>query len=352
VGPEAQSVDTSHAFGSGLPDSADLSVPRPLTDDQYFGENHALWVWDEQHGIGFHLYLKTLGHIDKYRLRRETINVHLPDGTVLMSEQDGPGTVDPRVARGSNLECECIEPFERWEFRYDATAQATSAAEMRAGLLRYMPLTPLAFSLETVMVAPALTTETYVKRPQWTSGDFDEVRYEQLLHATGTVTTAAGEFEVSGGGMRTHRVGKRNTGILPGHSWQTATFSDGRAFSSRRWCGIDGVSQWEESFVEKDGVRVPAKIVAAPVFSGALPGEPFEIQLESELGVDTIQGVLRATNFVTVMMVENFRFCFGVDRSDDTHRIMSQGLAAFTWDGQPGEGMIERSVRVHEFPGR
>jgi hypothetical protein len=337
----------------GLADEADLSVITPPNDDPYFGENQALWFWDEEHRYGIHTYLKTLRHLGKYELRRETVNVHLPDGTVLMVDQDGPGTVDPRIPRGPNLICECVEPFERWRFRYDATGQPATATEMQEGLLRHMPLVPVAFELETTMAAdpwrPALDGTGHGDT-QRALGFIGGERYEQLLTATGVIRTQDGEVAVRGGGMRTHRVGMRNTGTMPGHTWLTATFPSGRGFSFMRYCGADGVPIWESAFVEEGSKRVEASILDAPLFSAALPGEPLDLELESPAGRASIHGLLRATNFVTNMNRDPFRFCWGIDSSDPSNRIMSQGLARYEWDGEVGAGMIERSVRVFEMP--
>jgi hypothetical protein len=340
-------------FTGGLPAEAELVTVSPPDDDPYFGENHALWLWDDDHRIGVHLYLKTLQHLGNFRLRRETINVHLPDGTTLMSEQDGPGTVDPRIARGPVLECECVEPFRRWTFRYDATAQPSRAVEMQAGLLRHMPLVPLKFVLDITMAAPPWQLGTFTENDEameWGRQFIGTKRYEQLLTATGTITTRDGVLPVTAGGMRTHRVGTRNTGTFPGHTWSTAIFPSGKSFGVQRFCGADGVSQWEEAYVSDGSTIVAAKVRKIPLFSGALPGERLDITLESSAGTARVHGELMATNFVSSMPLDRQRFCWGVDRSNPDNRIMSQGLARYEWDGEIGSGMSERSVRVFELP--
>jgi hypothetical protein len=335
-----------------LPSTAELSVVTPPDDDPDFGENHALWLWDEEHRVGIHLYLKTLGHLHKYGLRRETVNVHLPDGRVLMSEADGPGNTEPWTARGPNLQFQCVEPFRRWAVRYDGTAQPTSAREMQAGLLRHLPLVPLELDLQLTMVSEPLVSGT-IGEPgerEWASRFYGGSRYEQLLWATGSVRTSDAASPVHGGGVRTHRVGRRNTQGFPGLSWLTGVFPSGRAFCVERFCGADGSPQWEEAFIEKDGRREHARGLAVPLASFALPGEIFDVVLEASGGTETIHCVLRATNFVTSMPVEPLRFCWGIDTSNGLNRVMSQGLARYSWDGEIGVGMIQRSVRVHEMP--
>lgn len=339
-------------LSGGLPQSADYSVVSPKGADPWFGENFALWFWDEQQKAGLHLYLKTLQHLGSYNLRRESVMVALPNGALLMEEADGPGTTDPKVARGPNLEMHCLEPFRRWRYTYNATAQPTTAAEMRQGLLRHMPVVPVAFDIEATMALEPWVVGSYSEgeRREWarrfTGGD----RYEQLLRAKGTVRTRDGEIKVEGFGMRTHRVGVRNTITMPGHSWLTALFPSGRGFGIMRFCGADGVPQFEEAFVHDGKKRYPARVVKMPIFTGRLPGEELAVELDSAVGRSKIKGALRATNFVTSMAADTQRLCWGADRSDPKHRIMTQGLCRYDWDGEVGTGMIERSVRVFEMP--
>lgn len=343
----------SKDLSGGLPADDDLCVLEPPggNADPYFGENHALWLWDDEREIGLHLYLKTLGHVTSYRQRRETVFAFLPGGVVLTNDQDGPGPTDRSIVRGPNLECTCVEPFRTWRFRYDSTARATSAAEMRTDLLRVEPPGALRFDLEVEMAAPPWMLGTYSEGEQaeWASQFFGGRRYEQLATATGTVQTAAGEHRIDAVAMRTHRVGHRNTGSFPGHLWATGLFPDGRSFGFQRFCGADGIAQWEEAWVSDGGERQPASLREAPLFSQHLPGEELVIELESGLGRTSIVGTLTATNFVTSKDPDRQKLCPGMDRRDPSNRVMSQGLARYRWASVAGAGTIERSVRVSEL---
>jgi hypothetical protein len=340
-------------LSGGLPDTADLCVVDPPDDDPWFGENHALWLWDDEHHLGVHLYLKTLGHVTSFRQRRETVFAFLPDGSVRWNDQDGPGPDDPRIVRGPNLSCECVEPFRRWRFTYDSTALVTSAAAMRDELLRVEPPVALAFDLEVTIAAPPWTLGTFTRGDQleWARQFFGGSRYEQLVRATGTIRTAEGTHSLSAAGMRTHRVGRRNTGTFPGHTWLTALFPSGRAFGLQKFCGADGVALYQEAWVgDERGVRHAAEVVQAPLFSQRLPGEPLPVVLESDLGRSSIAGTLVATNFVTAKAPDPQKFCPGIDRRHPGNRFMSQGLARYDWDGEAGAGMVERSLRFEGRP--
>jgi hypothetical protein len=336
----------------GYPLEYEASVITPPPGDPWFGENYALWLWDEARSTGIHLYLKTLGHLGTYALRRETVNVHLPDGRILMSESDGPGTLVASTPRGPNLEMHCHDPFERWSYRFDATAQPTTARELREGLLRHLPLVPLAFEIEGQTTLPPALTGTFTDdaNTEWARTFFGGRRYEQFLTGEGTIRTREGELPFSGVGVRTHRVGTRNLGEFPGHTWMMGSFPSGRAFTVQRMLDGDGIVRWEEGYVS-DGTRFyPARAHAMTPFSWELPGERLMIDLESELGRSTVGGTLRVTNFTTLFAADRLRFCWGTDLSDDANLIMPQGLAVYEWDGETGAGMIERSVHVGLMP--
>ncbi len=337
----------------GYPEEWDYSVVVPPDDDPWFGENYALWLWDEENSLGFHFYLKTLGHLGLYHVRRETINVHLPDGTVLMAEADGRGNTDSRIVHGANLQAECVEPFRRWHYRYDATAQPTTASEMREGLLRHLPLVPLGFELEGLMALPPALTGSFIpgEDAERARKFYGTRRYEQFIRGTGAIRANGREYSFSGVGMRTHRIGTRNLTEFPGHTWTMGLFPSNRAFCLNRICGGDGVAFWEEGYVSDGRKLYPARTNGEmTLYSTELAGESLVCELESELGSHSIRGTLRATNFTTLFPEDQFRFCWGIDKSNPRSLIMPQGLAVYELDGEQGAGMIERSVHVDELP--
>jgi hypothetical protein len=351
-------VSTSDLNG-GRPDAADLCATEPVDDDPFYGENYALWIWDDEHSIGVHTYLKTIGHVASFKHHRESIFVFLPGGVVLTSEQDGlfPST-DPTVFRGPNLVMECVEPFRRWRASYDSTAMRTTAARMRESLLCIEPAEALAFDLDITIAKPPWSHGSYLTgelanavaageapRAPWSQG----MRYEQLIRVSGTIRTKDGEMPLSGAGMRTHRLGPRNTAAFPGHAWFTALWRDGRCFGLTKKCGADGVSRDHEAWVSLGDDRHAAEIVDCTLFTQKLPGEELKIELSSPLGLTTIRGEVMGTNFVSMKQPDPQRHCPGADRSHGHDRIMTQAVVRYEWDGAIGEGMAERSLRVDDM---
>jgi hypothetical protein len=341
----------TESLSGGLPGELDLAVVVPPDGDSSFGENHAFWLWDDRRRIGLWVHLRTLGHVTSYRQRRETVFVFLPDGTILTSEADGPGPTMPTLARGPNLECECVEPFRSWRVRYDSTAQATTALELRADLLRTEPREALTFDIDVTTTAPPWLLGTYAEGglSDFASSMVGGRKYEQFIAGSGSIRSRGVVHRIEGTGLRTHRVGRRDTRGLPGHAWLASQFPDGRSFAFKHFGGADRVTQWQEGWVSDGTERHRARVLDAPLFSQRLPGERFTVELESPLGSTSITGELLATNFITQKPPDTQRFCPGIDRSHPRNRAMAQGFARYTWDGSEGTGMVERSLYVGEL---
>jgi hypothetical protein len=329
-------------LGAGLDPALEAPWLVPPGDDPAFGENDALWVWDDERRIGIHVHLRTLpGRL--YHLRRENINVFLPDGTVLMRLQDGPGTTS-RAAAGPNLVCQCEEPYRRWSFDFDCMAQPATVDELRAGPLRDGPLAPVAFDVDATMTVPAWRQGAFFDTGTEATNFYGGFRIEQLLRGEGTVRLGAETIRIAGPGLRTHRRGGRNLVDYPGHTWMTAVFPSGRAFYVMRFAGADGVAVNEEAWVQQDGKFYQARALRSPLCTGAGPGEPLVLELESALGRTLIRGEVIATNFQTLVTNPYSNQRRGADRSRDGNLVMTQGFARYQWNDEVACNMIERSL--------
>ena len=170
----------------GLVPELDLPRLEGDQDDPHFGENEALWLWDAEAQVGFHLYLRTLPYA--YRLRRETVNVFFGNASVLVSRQDGPGRpMTPPGGRASRAGSSSR--------LYVATIPMTPPpappppGQCREGLLPDGTVVLLSFDIDATMAVPPWVTGTFssgeaLERARQSFGGH---RYEQLLRATGTI---------------------------------------------------------------------------------------------------------------------------------------------------------------------
>src|ERR1700727_3049495 len=89
-------------------------------------EAYWLYGYDPASGIGHYLYLAA--EKDDLRLRRESVFVLLPDGSVL-AQQRGGRTGAGAPAAGAGRALECREPFRRWRGRYNAPVHRLTGEE-------------------------------------------------------------------------------------------------------------------------------------------------------------------------------------------------------------------------------
>jgi hypothetical protein len=336
------------------------TVKAPASEEGY-SENDALWVWDDAQSMGVIFWLGHSGN--QYPQAVERVTVFLPDGSLLMKSEVGEQSTDESPA-GPGLVIHCDEPFKKWSYRYAGPAKLTSQAELRSG-----PIPPGAESISVSIEATAT-----MLAPPWVQGAFTEsreewretpaahfhggYRYEQLLNAEVTLHLGEGDhdsYRLSCLGMRTHRKGTRilgkgpdGTERFPGHIWMDAIFPSGRAFYVMRPGGTNGIAvEGGDAWVRQDDTFYRAEVRQPPYFKPTIRGEEhFTFQLESELGVDKIEGEIVA-NCINTMGVEP-PSGIGVDWDTKVPGALalSQGFARYRWRGEVATNMIERSLPI------
>src|ERR1700722_6102985 len=93
-------------------------------------EAYWLYGYDPVSKVGHYLYLAA--EKDDLLLRRESVFVLLPDGSVLAQHGAGrPSQV--LIAAGGRVRLECLEPFRRWRGRNAAPVHRLAGDEIVAG---------------------------------------------------------------------------------------------------------------------------------------------------------------------------------------------------------------------------
>src|ERR1700735_1388310 len=93
-------------------------------------EAYWLYGYDPVSKVGHYLYLAA--EKDDLLLRRESVFLLLPDGSVLAQQGAGRGS-HGRTAAGDRLRLDCLEPFRRWRGRYAALVHRLAGDEIVAG---------------------------------------------------------------------------------------------------------------------------------------------------------------------------------------------------------------------------
>jgi hypothetical protein len=191
-------------------------------------------MFDENGSIGVHSHVQREEGF--WNHCREYVHVFLGNGRYLrvwgsggLSTKHGPG--------GANLKTTCLEPFRRWRYEFKGITYETLSQAAVSGPLpdRSPERATVEIDLTLAMAPPpwvqGTLSETALAEMRGQGGlSTDGFRYEQLLWVEGTVVVNGKTHKLSGGGLRTHRAGKRNLDGFFGHTWASAIFRNGRGF--------------------------------------------------------------------------------------------------------------------------
>jgi hypothetical protein len=295
-------------------------------------EAYWLYGYDPAAQVGHYLYLAA--EKDDVLLRRESIFMLLPDGSVLA--QNGAGRNSRGVtAAGDRLRLECMEPFRRWRGRYAGPACRLAGEEIIAGPRPGSELVDTVIDIEVESAAPPWNTE----------GDWGEqppsLRYHQFYDARGTVTVAGAVYPFAGPGFRSHSRRRRDMPGFTGHAIISGRFPSGRGFGLLRYRATADRPERGRGFLYVDGVLHDADVAAWPHLDQAVPGgERLTIELHGGGHQAVISAETIASTFVTPAP-EGRRY--GA-HPGGPGTVLSPAFARYRWDGETGYGGLERSA--------
>jgi len=337
----------------GLDAGVDRRSVWPPAGEAGYGENDAIWLYDEGQRVGVHAWLGHSGA--QYPESFERMTVFLPDGNVLVKATHGPQHTE-ETPSGAHMRVRCDAPFERWFFSYDGPTILCTVDELRRGPVPSdRAPTHLVFEAHARMVAPAFPQGAFFRdRADYAkttaSHFFGGFRCEQALVADATLKIGDQWRRISGPGLRTHRKGTRTmqgSAAVPvakytGHRWVHAVFPSGREIYHSWFGGADGVAIDGEAFVRDDGVFYRAEVHGPAPMSLDGAGARGRFSFTSELGETVIDWEVVADSFQS-LMGEEF---FGVqwDSPNPDCLAMSQAFVRYRWGDEVTINMMERSV--------
>jgi hypothetical protein len=323
---------TAAGFSGSWPPEAD--VPQVgYQDPPDHLEAYWLYGYDPASGLGHYLYLAA--EKGDAMLRRESVFLLLPDGSVLA--QGGSGRHSRgAVAAGDRLRLECLEPFRRWRGRYDGPVYRLAGDEIVAGPRPDAELLDAAVDIEVESVAAPWNTE----------GDWGEqppsLRYHQFYEARGTVEAAGRSYSFAGPGFRSHSRRRRDTPGFAGHAIINGRFPSGRGFGLLRYRATADRPERGRGFLCVDGVIHDADVVSWPRLDRAVPrGERLTIELRAGRHRAVIAAETIASAFVTPTPRGRG---YGAHPGDGPGTVLSPAFARYEWDGETGYGGLERSA--------
>lgn len=322
-------------------------------DDPELRESASIWLYDDSGEFGFpRIGIEAQGK--EWDNHRFDANFAFADGRVLKQSTRAPTrpSIDAEgkssILGAGGLMFRCLEPFRRWQIRYDGDAVDTTTKAMILREIDSSKRVPVKFDVEIEMAAPALVQDntpeklaTMSERERIDAGLMGfGFRKEQLFRATGVFEFDGETRDVRATGLRVHRQSVRPMGEFRGHCWQSAVFPDGRAFGYVTYPPAADGSTYNEGYIYQDGEWYDAVATKVPFLRGmTISDEDCSLELKSELGVTRIEATTRFNTYKP--------------GSPDTMGLtLHQGGARYTWDGQTAYGMIERSSPEELAPPR
>ena len=320
-------------YDAGLDASREFLVdipPVPL-----WSETGAYSAFDPARGIGFWMHLGRFSYDPT--LWHEALIVYLPGGERLAFKNYGRGDLS-RGPAGALMSLSCVEPFQRWEFRYDGPARRVTNDVLYAGGLAQGAEERLVVELTMDSVKPIwdLASQCH-EEASWA-----HTHDQQLSVARGRIVSDDGESAFEGCGWRDHSRGPRDMTGVVGHTLLGAWFpDDDRGFVATHVESEDGAFSGGRVFLGdadepitpvmpswEDPARLPDR------FDVVLPA----LSADHAVGVEVLQVApitMEPPNHLSIGLVPTSgALAFG------------EGQARFTWDGRVGYGYVERSRRL------
>ena len=307
------------------------------------------WIWDDSGTFGLpRIGIEAVA--DQWDTHDLQVNLAFADGRVYNVFGNGPvhdpvgADGRPSVLGAGPLSFEVVEPYRHLRMRLDGSAAQTTVQEQMKGWIPGVSTgnkVPIQAEIDIRAVVPPWENgglDAEAKRILETQEEGDLMgypwRFEQLCRATGTLTVDGEQHQLTGGANRIRRQSVRRLAKFWGHAWQAALFPSGRGFASLTYPPRgDGKATYNEGFVfEGSGALTPARVVQAPWLRRLVPnGDDATIVLEAAGRTITIDGQTLLSTF----MIMPPDVGGGMQ--------LQQALARYTWDGEEGIGMLERS---------
>ena len=348
-GSEAQSHDHREplmTIQSQLPYPQYLSAaderPHVAGDAEHWSENYLTYVWSPTNDVGIYIHLCRLP--GEVALWDEVLFIALPDERWLVSKSVSPARPCDDGVAVNGMRWVCDVPFQRWTKRFCGGAQLVTDAELADGALRDGDHVPVEFDLSCEAMSPAFDFGEAMADQAWATG-----HYEQHVRIAGTLRFGGETLEISGTGLRDHSWGPRDYRRIGYTTWLNAQFPEsGRALMAVRATGVPPAPSLAFATVYDDGQLLAATAADLPMahsvedaeagFSFALTVNGSETLVKCE--------TLRATR---ASFLGPASLVLGTDQRPTCNHDYIDTFARFTWDGEVGYGIVDRTV--DRYPG-
>lgn len=290
--------------------------------------------YDPQSGIGFFVHIARAS-IDT-RLWDETFVAFLPDDRFLVSRGYAYGDT-PQGPSANAVRYVHTEPWKAWEVGFDGAARLVDGNELAASTV----------TDDSHVKAVAALRMHAIGQPLFVGGGdefWSSFHSEQHIAFEGELEWEGRRVTLKGTGLRDHSVGPRDINALEQHTWCHGEFPSGRLFMVMDVDSIDGTSLQHAVLGDADGfadatITEPGgTFLATPKHAW----DDYEVTLDGPDGPTTIKAEILQVLPLSLRGINDWV----PGTRQDAHHLMYECQTRFTWDGEVGYGLTERSVAL------
>lgn len=318
---------------AGFGDDAELPS-REIPDLHLWSENYCFTAYDATTRTGLWLHLGRTPYDP--RLWRELVTVYLPSGDFAVTK--GYFRSDnPSGPAGPGLRFDCVQPWNRWRATFDGAAVTETPANLTANLMSDGRHAPLTFDIDYQALSPVFEMGEEMQKQSW-----GHVHYEQLCTVRGPIRYSDQIIDFDGVGIRDHTRGPRDMNGVDRHVWLHGIFPSGKAFVVLDFKSI-GHRLTRAAILDGTDMRA-ARVLNSPLLTDqARAQDPYQIVLDDNGTQTTIQAEI--LHDLTFALVPENEITIGVRKDLATHWLL-EGQSRFTWDGETGYGLSERTLPI------
>lgn len=314
--------------------SATHECPLPERPDiRNWSENFCLQAYDPsaEHGVWLHAGLP----VYDFNLWHDITVIYLPGGSdVLLAKGLAPRGSAATIS-GSMLGADYDEKCGEWTWHFHGGATRADRGQLAVAPAVGGPTEPLNFALRFRGMGPVWDLNT--KADGKTA--FSHAHWQQSCWVEGSIEYGGSRITFEGKGIRDHSRGPRDMFNLGQHYWLCDQFPSGRAFSVVSVEATTVYPPISTAFIVENGTMRDAEVVSVP--SDRSFEKPAEIVLREPGGDHRITGRLLHDMSFSIKYPDEFLLGY---RDGAQQHWLREGQVRWTWDGETGYGLGERSV--------
>ena len=312
--------------------------PHAPGNDPLWSENYLTYVHSPGSGVSVYVHLCRLpGPVERWD---EIVFILLPDDEVIVSKAISKRRECNGVAV-NGIEFLVDEPYQRLTKSFVGAGRRVTGAELRKGPLTDGPEVAVDLVMTATAMSPTYDFGTEHLDQEWAHG-----HYEQHMTFEGSLSIDGGEpIQIAGTGLRDHSWGPRDYAKIGTTTWLHGQFPEsGRSFMAVRVTGVPPKPEFDYAVICDAETVTAVSTTDLPMASSYA-----DTQTDYAFQFTNADG---AVTSVTAEIIGATRCSFhgpaalmiGTLEGPDINHDYIDAFTRFTWDGEVGYGVTERTV--------